>query len=227
MRFYYDSIADDFISLANPYDVKTRLRIVFDELLKGKNVEGQFILDAGCGYGVFTDEARSRGADVVASDISFKLVKKTKAQSFTDGVVSDACTLAFADVVFDIVISSEMLEHTECDSDAFWNLTRVIKPGGFLVLTTPNKLWQWIVVLASKMKLRPFQGIERFIGWKELEQLCDQSNLEIKAHWGFHPWPFQFAFLIRLSQKVDQLLGKTFFGRVMINQAVLAQKRSS
>lgn len=50
--------------------------------------------------------------------------------------VMDAAALTFDDASFDVVVSTSMLEH----DPAFWKtlpeVARVLKPGGFLILTT-------------------------------------------------------------------------------------------
>src|SRR5207237_1359721 len=133
---------------------------------------------AGCGYGPFSAAAVRAGAAVVSVDIGERLVARTVARAGSRGLVADVCHLAFRDESFDVVISSEMLEHTETPARAVAELARILRVSGLLVLTTPNRVWQGVVRAASRLRLRPFRGLENFVAWRELEALCGASGLE-------------------------------------------------
>lgn len=222
-RFFYDTIADTFEGLDHPHDIRRRLEIVFDELLDDSALHGGRVLDAGCGYGAFSRLAVKRGAKVISCDIAKNLVARASTTAQSRGVVGDACALGFRDASFATIVSSEMLEHVERAGDAVKELARVLAPGGILVLTTPNRPWQGVVRLASRLHLRPFQGYENFLWWSELEAACVAAGLQVLRHIGFHAWPFQFG-LGNLSRSVDRRLGKSFWAKLMINQAIVARK---
>jgi 2-polyprenyl-3-methyl-5-hydroxy-6-metoxy-1,4-benzoquinol methylase len=222
-RFFYDTIADRFEGLDHPHDVGTRLEIVFDELLDDAELRDRRVLDAGCGYGAFSRAAGKRGARVVSCDIARNVVRLASTSTPSHGVVSDACALGFKTESFATIISSEMVEHVERPIDAVRELARVLKPGGLLVITTPNRPWQWVVRMASRLRLRPFHGLENFLRWSELDAACTTSGLQVLEHVGFHAWPFQLG-LSRLSRRVDRRFGAGPWARLMINQAVLARK---
>ena len=222
-RFFYDTIADTFEGLDHPHDIQTRLDIVFDELLDDRALRDRLVLDAGCGYGAFSRRARKRGARVVSCDIAQRLVARARSSAGTVGVVSDACALGFRDGSFATVIASEMVEHVERPFEAVRELARVVQRGGTLVITTPNRRWQWLVRLASRLRLRPFRGLENFLRWSEVEAACTSSGLRIVRHTGFHAWPFQLG-LGWLSRRVDRRFGDGPWARLMINQAVVALK---
>jgi hypothetical protein len=93
-------------------------------------------------------------------------------------------------------------------------------------LTTPNRKWLWLVKTATKFKVRPYEGYENFLSFKEIETLIEQQGLKIIKHHGFHPWPFQIRSLQNISQIIDQKFGKSKWGEWMINQAILAHKQT-
>ena len=103
-------------------------------------------------------------------------------------------------------------------------LMRVLRPAGQLALTTPNKVWEWLVKAASFLHARPFRGIENFLGWEELEQYFRDGRSKLLRHRGFHPWPFQFSLLRRLSRAIDGIVRDNPWGKVMVNQAILIRK---
>ena len=51
--------------------------------------------------------------------------------------------LPLADAVMDAVVSFEVLEHAHDDGAALAQMFRVLKPGGWLALTVPNRWWMF------------------------------------------------------------------------------------
>jgi len=45
------------------------------------------------------------------------------------------CASQFASEPFDVVVSTEMLEHCRVWKDALWNMVNLLKPGGLMLLT--------------------------------------------------------------------------------------------
>jgi 2-polyprenyl-3-methyl-5-hydroxy-6-metoxy-1,4-benzoquinol methylase len=225
-RYFYESIADRFERLDHPHDVRRRLSVVFDECLAFTRLAAQRTLDAGCGYGAFSEAAVERGASVISLDIGTRLVARTIARAGSLGLVADVCQLALRSESFDVVICSEVLEHTDAPEAAIKELTRVLRTDGLLVLTTPNRVWQGVVRAASRLRLRPFRGLENFVAWPHLERWCSAAGLEVLIHLGFHPWPFQLG-LNGAARAVEGRLARGGVARWMVNQAIVARKRGS
>jgi 2-polyprenyl-3-methyl-5-hydroxy-6-metoxy-1,4-benzoquinol methylase len=223
LESFYEGIADRFEGLDHPADVRRRLDVVFDECLAHTPLAGKRTLDAGCGYGLFSAVAAGHGAMVVSLDVGERLVARARARAGSRGVVADACKLAIRDESFDVVIASEMLEHTATPLRAIEELGRAVKVDGLLVLTTPNRAWQGVVRAASRLRLRPFRGLENFVGWNELERACAAAGLDVLTHRGFHPWPFQLG-LGRLARRVEAQFAHGRAARWMVNQALVARK---
>jgi 2-polyprenyl-3-methyl-5-hydroxy-6-metoxy-1,4-benzoquinol methylase len=221
---FYEGIADRFEGLDHPHDVRRRLRLVFDECLGPTTLIGKRTLDAGCGYGLFSEAAAARGAVVISVDIGERLVARTLARAGSHGLVSDACQLAVREESLDVVVCSEMLEHTRAPERAVAELARVLRDDGLLVLTTPNRVWQAPVRAASRLGLRPFRGLENFVAWRALEDFCSAAGLEIVLHLGFHPWPFQLGFAAA-AETVERRLARGRLARLMVNQAIVARRR--
>jgi 2-polyprenyl-3-methyl-5-hydroxy-6-metoxy-1,4-benzoquinol methylase len=223
-RFFYDTIADRFDELHNTYDLSRRLSIVFEELLPF-DIRGLKGLDLGCGSGWFSKKALERGIQLTSLDISQNLARITQKRTSSNAVVADAVSLPFSENSFDIIISSEMIEHLGDVEHGIREISRVLSPGGILVLTTPNRHWLWLVNFATRLKLRPYEGFENFLRFDELSQLIEKYSLEIKFHIGFHPWPFQIKPLQKLSLRVDKRFGNSSWAKWMINQAIYAIKK--
>jgi len=228
-QYFYEGIAERFEGLDHPGDVRRRLGVVFDDCLGPglaglSTLAGLRTLDAGCGYGAFSSAAAERGATVISVDIGERLVARACARTGGRGLVADVCRLALRDRSVDVVISSEMLEHTEAPERAIEELARVLRTDGLLVLTTPNRAWQGAVRAASRLGLRPFRGLENFVAWRRLEQWCAAADLEVLLHIGFHPWPFHLG-LARAARAVERHLARGRLARLMVNQAIVARRR--
>jgi SAM-dependent methyltransferase len=97
------------------------------------------ILEVGCGWGELAEWlARETGADVVAVDLSPRMVELARARGI-DARVADAQQLPFADGEFDCVVAAWMLYHLPDLDGGIAELARVLRPGGTLVAVTNSR----------------------------------------------------------------------------------------
>jgi 2-polyprenyl-3-methyl-5-hydroxy-6-metoxy-1,4-benzoquinol methylase len=95
------------------------------------------IIDVGCGKGWFLLEARKRGWDVYGTEFSDEAIKVCK-ENGIKMEKGDLNASAFGSVKFDIVFSSEVIEHVNNPVTQFEQMFEILRPGGLLYLTTPN-----------------------------------------------------------------------------------------
>jgi SAM-dependent methyltransferase len=107
---------------------------------------GDFLLDVGCGTGIFTESVLAAGAEVLGLDISLPMVaaaaNRYRAQRFTP-VVGNMLTLPYASGSFDKVYSMTAIEFVDNAQAAVAELQRVTRNGGTVVITTLNRLSPW------------------------------------------------------------------------------------
>ena len=104
-----------------------------------RGLGGGAALDLGCGRGSFTEFLGSLGFDAYGVDISETAVRKAQDQ-FTQRQFSPLGpdgTIPFEDSRFDVVWSSEVIEHIFDVPAHLAEIHRVLRPGGFYILTTP------------------------------------------------------------------------------------------
>jgi 2-polyprenyl-3-methyl-5-hydroxy-6-metoxy-1,4-benzoquinol methylase len=107
-------------------------------LLRG----GERLLDTGCGVGYGTHLLSSRAGFAVGVDYSVDALEYTRAryQSPLLAFARMNCHgLALRDSAFDVIVSFEMYEHLERPQDYLRECARVLKPGGRLIISTPNR----------------------------------------------------------------------------------------
>lgn len=110
------------------------------------HVQGLRVVDVGCGAGPGLRYLAARGAVALGLDHScyalqtaLHLVPQRGADA--DVVLSDNATgLPCADSSADLVLLSELVEHLPAAGPLLRDCCRVLKPGGRIVVTTPN-LW--------------------------------------------------------------------------------------
>ncbi len=119
--------------------VKLRRRISWIE----ERIIGPKILDVGCGPGIVCYLASKREDIVEIHGLDLQDDMITQARSnITSNKVSLHCEFAehlpFENDYFDTVIMGEVLEHVFSEKEAVADASRVLKPGGRIIVTVPN-----------------------------------------------------------------------------------------
>ncbi|MEZ6055667.1 MAG: class I SAM-dependent methyltransferase [Planctomycetaceae bacterium] len=220
----YERLGDQFVEALSEYDTQRRVETLVDLFLGDIDLSGKRVLEVGTGLGYFARRMHERGAKVIATDIAPSLVEKVRKNVGCEAEVADAMRLTdqFETGSFDVILSSECVEHTPDPNVAVRQMASLLKPGGYLSLSTPNIVWQPIVRLASTLKLRPFDGLENFSSFGGLRKLLAQEGCEVIREQGLHLFPFQFG-MQGLSRWCDRNLQPLRCG--MINICLLARKQ--
>jgi SAM-dependent methyltransferase len=94
------------------------------------------VLEVGVGQGSLARRLIEAGADVTGLD----LTSPATIEGFHAFAVHDlnTGTLPFDDAAFDVLVSTEVLEHLRAPFLVLSEMVRVLRPGGLLVLTIPN-----------------------------------------------------------------------------------------
>ena len=106
----------------------------------------EFILDAGCGTGMFTLDVLSFGTYVIGVDLSLPMLSRAeqKARGYHfQAVLADISSLPFSKNLFDKVVSVTALEFIEDAKRVIEELFRVTRKGGRVAVATLNSLSPW------------------------------------------------------------------------------------
>jgi 2-polyprenyl-3-methyl-5-hydroxy-6-metoxy-1,4-benzoquinol methylase len=142
------------------------------------------------------------GCDVNEADIQYA-AELNKDVANLRYEVNNALQLSYPTGNFDLVVSSEVIEHVGDPATMMKEISRVLAPGGWAVLTFPsrefpfsydpiNRIWSWV---------RPRNGNERIIaqgayafgheyliGSNDFKKWCADANLEIMAFQPLSGW---------------------------------------
>lgn len=113
---------------------------------------GARLLDIGCGNGYLAGELLRRGYDVTGVDLSHEGIElaRMRYQAGRFEVLSveeDVLTRLGADP-YDVVVSTEVIEHLYSPASFAAACFGALRPGGLLVLTTPDHNWIKNVLIA-------------------------------------------------------------------------------
>lgn len=222
----HERLAGTFSDLLSTYDTQRRVETLVDDFLGRQRLSGRKVLDVGCGLGFFSKRLSELGARVTACDLGAELLRQTAGRANCETVLADAMNLvdSFAPDSFDVVVSSECIEHTPDPYGAVRQMIKVLKPGGYVSISTPNIVWWPVVKVATIAGLRPFDGLENFSTWRGLRKTLRDQGVEIVEERGLHLFPFQLG-LDRASTWIDR--NCQFMKPAMINICLLGRKLPS
>ncbi len=187
----YDKLAGEsqWDEFANRFETDRRLDIVFNRLLADVPLAGKRFLDGGSGGGHFSAAACERGADVTSVDVGENLLAQVARRCDSTRVVASLLDLPFEDESFDVVMSTEVIEHTPDPAAALRSLARVVRKGGVLVVTSPCRLWQPVVRAATRLHLRPYEGYENFLWPRIAQRTLEAAGIVVDDNFGFNLLP--------------------------------------
>lgn len=107
-----------------------------NELLSDIGGKGKKLLDVSCKEGDILESVKSKG--FICRGTNFESNSRHPQDTAVDYDVDLRKGLPYDDESFDIVLLVEVLEHISCHDDIIRELSRILKPGGRLILTTPN-----------------------------------------------------------------------------------------
>lgn len=176
------------------------------------------ILVAGCGAG---HEAVSiqgfLNADVDAVDVEDFVPAELRSRSPVRFALSSVCELPFPDGQFDSIFYHHVIEHVDDPAKSLGELARVLRPGGFLFIGTPNRhrlassigahqQSTWNATFSNKLR-------DNARDWKD--RLTGRFRNELGAHAGFS------------RNELDRMLELHFTERRWLTEEYLKHKYSS
>ena len=143
---YHASLADGWESRCRKPSFRMRQSVLL-KCLQGRNLTGTVWLDAGCGTGTLARWLAARGCSVLGVDAASEMVaaaaRAAKAQGCSDRVsfvqIGTIARLALDDNLLDGIVCSSVLEYVPDPIACLIEFARVLRPGGLLLVSIPNR----------------------------------------------------------------------------------------
>jgi len=159
---------------------------------------GAFVLDCGCVAHTAARAlepssihsiVRAAASRVVGIDVLAKDLAQLLHRGFTNLCCANAEHLPFLDC-FDVVIAGDIIEHLSCPGSFLRSVWLALKPGGTLVITTPNPFYinQFLSIVASNQ----ITVNDEHTCWfdpQTLTQLATRHGFDVASvHWLLDTW---------------------------------------
>jgi SAM-dependent methyltransferase len=219
IKRYYDSTYDEYRSDVprrfEGYERNEVLARIYD---KG---EGRTLLDIGAGNGTVSRFFLGRGYDVHA--VEWTDAGQERLQSLQIKVLKkdiEDVPLDYEDGFFDEVFWGDNVEHLFFPEVVAKEILRILKPGGRLVLSTPNHGWivNRLYYLMAGVPRRTEGHRVPIWQWQHIRYFNARELARFLAHCGFGKpiihgaeWRWPFSALSRLAP--------TLFGSVLVAEA--------
>lgn len=167
------------------------------------------ICDAGCGNGIYLNYLKNNYpfAELYGFDFAEKIVEIARENTGLSTIrVGNLENAPYKNEEFDLVLCSQVIEHLLDDRRGLAELYRLLKPGGYLILSTDNKNnyiskilgWPFLFFSWPVRFLRRWRGDKRYFPHKdyteeEFKRLINSEAFEIEQQSTFRfAWPFPF-----------------------------------
>lgn len=182
--------------------------------------ENKSLLDIGCGVGTIGLLLKERGFDYAGIDFSEVAVERAQ-QKGLNAIVSDidGDGLKFPDNSFDVVWAGDVLEHVFDPIGMLAEVARVLKPGGSILLTSPNDF-----TLASRLRIfltgksvqsNTYRNLGQCkhhtaFSWELLSYMLYKTDLQIMDYRSILAFPKSQREVVSSKQSLGSWFGKVF-----------------
>jgi SAM-dependent methyltransferase len=172
-------------------DKYARLRdLVAEAVVEFSDRKQVVILDAGCGHKTINDYPFRSKITYIGIDISKDSIDKNC--NIDKGIVCDLMNIPLEDESVDIIVSAMVFEHLKSPDKVFQELSRLIRPDGYLIFMTPCVYN--IVVIINRM-------FPHFISQKLGKALTGQEESDI----------FPTFYKVNSPKRIDAILTRNGF----------------
>lgn len=186
------------------------------------------ILDIGCSSGIFLKDLEALGFNsttLFGVDISENAISNCKSNGLSNVYVMDAQNITITEK-FDIIVSSDCLEHLKDDNKALVNWNDLLKIGGKLYVFVPAFQSLWSYHDEVNMHFRRYRK-------SELKKKLRKQNFNIikSSYWNFSLFipvyifrKMSAIFQKNKSAESDISVGNYFINKTLLNLIKLENK---
>lgn len=214
-------------------------------LIENLNIKKGKFLDIGCGLGFFMQELQKKtkqSLELFGVDYSEYNLRKARKLPFNFKFCDIEKGIPYGDEVFNIIYAAEVIEHLYNPDKLIHECYRLLKPGGYAIITTPNLVvWYNRIlilfgiqplfyetstkspkigagILSSIKKGNIPVGHVRIFTVRAMKDLLESEGFEVVGVEGAH-----FAALPKPLRMLDTLFN--FYPRLASGMIVVAKKK--
>jgi SAM-dependent methyltransferase len=139
-------------------------RDMIADLIECRRFAGGWLLDVGCGNQPYRD--------VFASRVQAHIGIDPDARHSQPDAVATILELPFAPAMFDTVLATQVIEHVTQPDRMLQEMSRVLKPGGYMILTAPQ-YWRLHEIPHDYYRFTPY-------GLRHLVETCGLTPVLVK-----------------------------------------------
>lgn len=189
-----------------------------DYIDRAVGLNGQRVLDVGCGGGLLTEGMAEMGATVTGIDLSDRALAVAKlhllesARKVNYRKISAEALAEELPGSFDVVTCLEMLEHVPDPASTIAACAKLVRPGGTVFFSTLNrspKSYLFAVIGAEyilKLLPRGTHDYAKFIRPSELARFARDAALEVEDLIGMSYNPFTKTYTLGNNTDVNYLI---------------------
>ena len=138
-------------------------------------------LDIGCGDGMHLGWLRGYAAELYGSDYNVtRLLRARDLNQARRVFMADITNYPVRDNVFDVIFFNHVLEHIRDDATALAEVYRILKPGGLLLLGTPNEgVWFWQLAYRLQPRMLRTSDHVQFYTAETLAEKCRAAGFSV------------------------------------------------
>jgi len=176
---YFDEIAKDY------HRYKERYKYYYDNLKKllvRLIPSGKRVLEVGCGTGELLFSLKPNLGYGI--DISYEMIKIAKAKYAKSKNLSFSINkvTAFKGKNLDYILLSDVIEHLEEPEKMISDISKIMTDKTNLVITMANPLWEPLLMLWEKLKLKMPEGKHKRLSYVDIKNFIDKSGLKVERH---------------------------------------------
>lgn len=185
----------DYISQENSLKITFRKFLV--ELHKHGMTSGR-LLEVGCGYGYFLDEAKNFFSYIAGTESSVEAGIQAQRLSGAEVYLEDINLLPPELNSFDIIVTINVIEHIYAPIEFLLSMKQRLKSGGRIIIATPDIGSFWYKIMGKKWPSFKVPEHVAFYKRKTLTILLERTGFD-----NIQQIPFLHAFPLKLI--VDKL----------------------
>ena len=136
--------------------------------------KGSSVLEVGVGCGIYTRDLAKIGP-VTGIDVNPDFVAAANRIPNVSASIADVQNIDYCER-FDLGVCSEVIEHIPNSAVALYNIRSALKPGGVLILTTPNA-YSTMELFARLLSIKPLAKLASLIYKEPVDDLGHINRL--------------------------------------------------